>query len=85
MISLKCYKIYFNAVIGIIIANKDIEARWSQKNGDDYYGYKNHIKIDGKSKLIDTYMVLDALVHFKGYGYDAYRRGWNEERVLSDN
>ncbi|HEY5536113.1 MAG TPA: transposase, partial [Ignavibacteria bacterium] len=38
-------------------------ARWTQKNGDDYYGYKNHIKIDGKSKLIDTYMVSDASVH----------------------
>lgn len=43
--------------------HKDIDARWTQKNGDDYYGYKNHIKIDGKSKLIDTYMVSDASVH----------------------
>src|SRR5659263_667746 len=34
-----------------------------KNNGDDYYGYKNHIKIDGKSKLIDTYMVSDASVH----------------------
>jgi len=44
-------------------SHKDIDARWTQKNGDDYYGYKNHIKIDGKSKLIDTYMVSDASVH----------------------
>ena len=43
--------------------HKDIDARWTQKNGDDYYGYKNHIKIDGKSKLIDTYIVYDASIH----------------------
>jgi IS5 family transposase len=44
-------------------SHKDINARWIQKDGDDYYGYKNHIKIDGKSKLIDAYMVSDSSVH----------------------
>lgn len=42
---------------------KDIDARWTKKNFQNYYGYKNHAKIDSKSKLIDTYTVTDASVH----------------------
>ncbi|QTE22359.1 IS5 family transposase [Polaribacter cellanae] len=42
---------------------KDIDARWTKKNSQSYYGYKNHAKIDSKSKLIDTYTVTDASVH----------------------
>jgi IS5 family transposase len=34
---------------------KDIDARWTEKNKQKYYGYKDHAKIDSKSKLIDTY------------------------------
>lgn len=42
---------------------KDVDARWTKKNFQNYYGYKNHAKIDGKSKLIDDYAVTDASVH----------------------
>ena len=42
---------------------KDIDARWTEKNGQKYYGYKDHAKIDTKSKLIDTYEVTSAEVH----------------------
>ncbi|KAA6322458.1 hypothetical protein EZS27_028001 [termite gut metagenome] len=42
---------------------KDIDARWTKKNGETYYGYKNHIKGNIKSKLIKTYKVTDASVH----------------------
>jgi IS5 family transposase len=42
---------------------KDTEARWVQKNGTNYYGYKNHIQIDAKNKLIRDYEVTDASVH----------------------
>lgn len=45
------------------VAQKDTDARWTKKNGRNYYGYKNHIKADAKSKLIDTYTVTDASVH----------------------
>lgn len=44
-------------------AQKDIEARWTQKNGKNYYGYKNHIGIDVKHKLIRAYAVTSASVH----------------------
>lgn len=42
---------------------KDIDARWTKKGGDKFYGYKNHAKVDTKSKLIDGYVVTNASVH----------------------
>jgi IS5 family transposase len=42
---------------------KDIDARWTEKGGEKYYGYKDHAKIDTKSKLIDKYVVTSAEVH----------------------
>jgi IS5 family transposase len=44
-------------------AQKDTDARWTQKNKVNYFGYKNHVKTDAKSKLITKYMVTDASVH----------------------
>jgi len=43
--------------------HKDIDARWTKKNGETFYGYKNHAKVDTKSKFIDTYKVSSASVH----------------------
>ena len=43
--------------------HKDIDARWTKKNKETFYGYKNHAKVDAKSKLIDEYVVTDASVH----------------------
>jgi IS5 family transposase len=45
------------------LAHKDLDARWTKKHNDTYYGYKNHIKADTGSKLIDNYEVTDASVH----------------------
>ena len=44
-------------------AQKDTDARWTQKNDTNYFGYKNHVKSDSKSKLITKYAVTDASVH----------------------
>ncbi len=44
-------------------AQKDIEARWTQKHGRNYYGYKNHIAIDVKHKFIRRFAVTPAHVH----------------------
>lgn len=43
--------------------HKDIDARWTKKNNETFYGYKNHAKVDTKSKFIDEYVVTDASVH----------------------
>lgn len=45
------------------LSQKDTDAKWTKKNGKSYYGYKNHVKADAKSKLIDSYAVTDASVH----------------------
>jgi transposase, IS5 family len=42
---------------------KDVYARWSARNHKHAYGYKNHISIDAKHKLIRDYMITDAAVH----------------------
>jgi len=42
---------------------KDTDARWTQKNGQNHYGYKNHIDVDVKHKLIRSYEVTPASVH----------------------
>ena len=42
---------------------KDIDARWTKKGGETFYGYKDHTKVDSKSKLIDDYVVTSAEVH----------------------
>ena len=43
--------------------HKDIDARWTKKNNETFYGYKNHAKVDTKSKFIKKFVVTDASVH----------------------
>jgi len=42
---------------------KDIDARWTKKNDEKHYGYKDHVKVDRDSKMIVDYLVTDASVH----------------------
>jgi len=77
--------------------HKDIDARWTRKNGEKFYGYKNHTKVDKKSKFINTYAVTDASVHDsqalddllneKDKGQDLYAdsayTGENQEKTIS--
>jgi len=42
---------------------KDCDARWTKKNDEKHFGYKNHINADEKTKLITKYSVTDAAVH----------------------
>lgn len=42
---------------------KDTDARWTKKNNETHYGYKDHVKVDKDSKLIIDYSVTDAAVH----------------------
>ena len=42
---------------------KDIDAQWTKRNGKRYYGYKNHVNVDVKNKIIRAYAVTDASVH----------------------
>ncbi len=45
------------------LRQKDMDARWTVKNNQNFYGYKNHINVDRNHKLIRSYQVTDACVH----------------------
>ena len=42
---------------------KDKDARWTNKHGRAHFGYKNHISIDRRHKLVRRYAVSTASVH----------------------
>src|SRR3990172_7989384 len=45
------------------LRQKDLDARWTQKRGQNYFGYKDHVNVDAKHKLIRKYTVTPAHVH----------------------
>lgn len=80
--------------------HKDADATWVKKHGTNRYGYKNHIKVDKKSKLITTCEITSASVHdsqvlgllleqsdngHELYGDAAYRSAEIEELLRSKN
>ena len=42
---------------------KDTDARWTKRHGKSHYGYKNHVNVDRRHKLVRRYQVTDAAVH----------------------
>ncbi len=45
------------------LSQKDCDARWTKKNNQSEYGYKDHVNADQKTKLITKYSVTPASVH----------------------
>lgn len=45
------------------LAQKDLDARWTKKNKETFYGYKDHVKVGAKTKLIRDYTVTTASTH----------------------
>jgi IS5 family transposase len=45
------------------LCQKDVDARWTKKNEQTFFGYKNHVTIDVKNKLIREYDTTSAEVH----------------------
>lgn len=45
------------------LRQKDTDAQWVTHNGKNYFGYKNHIKADTKTKLITGYKATTANIH----------------------
>lgn len=41
-------------------AHKDCDARWTRKGADTFFGYKHHVKVDTRSKLIVDFKVTPA-------------------------
>jgi IS5 family transposase len=76
---------------------KDCEARWAKKNNETHFGFKNHAKVDAKSKLIIKGKTTGANVHdsqvFKDlvdktdnavFADSAYESAENERYLLED-
>ena len=45
------------------LSQKDTDARWTKKNNETHYQYKDHVKVDNESKMIVDFSVTDASVH----------------------
>lgn len=45
------------------LRQKDTDATWTQHNGVNHFGYKDHVKADVETKLITSYEVTTASVH----------------------
>lgn len=63
------------------LSHKDIDARWTKKNEETFYGYKNHVNVDLESKLIIRCEVTDASVH-DSRALDSVTRGGDPQTWL---
>jgi len=64
---------------------KDTDARWTKHNGQNHYGYKNHINVDVKHKLIRDYEVTAASVHDSQVFEDLLDEGNSSRDVWADS
>ena len=62
---------------------KDTDARWTRKHGRQYFGYKNHAKIDQRTKLIEACSVTPASVHDSQVLFDLVGEG--DGRLYGDS
>jgi len=81
------------------LVQKDTDAKWTKKNNVSYFGYKDHIKTDAKSKIITKYTVTSAsphdsqetdnLIDKNDQGEDFYAdsayTGESQEKIISKN
>ena len=80
-------------------SQKDLDARWSEadqktvrgtvfpakKHGQSHYGYKNHVNVDRKHKLVRRYDVTDAAVHDSQAVDHLLMRGNTDAGVWADS
>ena len=66
-------------------AQKDVEARWTVKNGKSFFGYKDHIDSDVKDKFIRDYVVSDASVHDSNHFVDLLDMDNSSQDVWADS
>lgn len=62
---------------------KDSEARWTKKNNEVHYGWKNHVKADLKTKLIIHARTTPASVHDSQVFEELLDE--NDQAVLADS
>lgn len=64
---------------------KDTDATWLKKNDKDYFGYKNHVCIDNKHKLIRNYTTTPAHVHDSEELFDVLDENNSSQSLWADS
>ena len=64
---------------------KDKDARWTKKHGRSFFGYKNHVNVDAKHKLIRRYEVSNAAVHDSQKLDGLLNKGTTSQDVFADS
>jgi IS5 family transposase len=68
-----------------IARHKDMDARWTKKNDETHYGYKNHIKIGKISKIIRSCHTTPANVHDSQALDDLLQKRDSGQRLWGDS
>jgi IS5 family transposase len=63
---------------------KDTDATWTRKRNINFYGYKNHIKVDRKSKLITKCIVSTACNHDQDFIEDLLTKNDRGKKIWGD-
>ena len=70
------------------LVQKDTDARWAKKGNELHYGYKDHVKVDKKSKVIVDFSVTAASVHdvneFEGIIDGDDKEAWLDSAYASE-
>lgn len=67
------------------LSQKDLDARFTKKHNKSYYGYKDHIKADTVSKLIDAYCISPADMHDSQALKDLLKKKDNGQELYADS
>ncbi len=54
---------------------KGCDSRWVKKNNQTHYGYKNHVKVDAKKKLVTKCETLVSGLEFRDNGFTTVKQG----------
>lgn len=65
------------------LSHKDVDADWGKKGNVSYYGYKDHVKTGGVTKLIKDYKDTPASVHDSVPAPDLIKEG--DQVVYADS
>ena len=67
------------------LRQKDVDARWTVKNEQSLYGYKNHINTDKAYKFVRRYHVTEASVHDSNAFDDVFEEKNTAKDVYADS
>ncbi len=67
------------------LRQKDVDATWTKKNNHSFFGFKNHIKADLKSKLICNFEVTTACVHDSQVFEELFNNKEKGEPIYADS